>query len=155
MRKTIIFLSALSLILWSCNHTDSTMNHEENHEHEMHHDMHEHEEEQAEAIELNDGKKWKVNAEMMPFILNGKEIVTKFIAENHTEYTKLATELEAQNSQLIQSCTMDGKSHDELHKWLHPHLELVASLKDANQGEAKELVTKLKTSYDNFSNYFE
>jgi uncharacterized lipoprotein NlpE involved in copper resistance len=150
MRKKVIFLSAFSVILWGCNNS-SAVNHEEAHVHEMH----DHEEQNVETIELNNGRKWKVNTEMTPFILKGKELVEKYIADKGSDYTKLANEIEAQNNQLISSCSMDGKSHDELHKWLHPHLELVESLKNAKNNEAKELVAKIKTSYDEFGNYFE
>ena len=51
---------------------------------------------------------------------------------------------------------MDGKSHDELHKWLHPHLELVEALeKSANENEAKGIVLKLQKSNEVYHQYFE
>ena len=51
---------------------------------------------------------------------------------------------------------MKGKSHDELHKWLAPHLKLVADLEKANNEiEAKELLLKLKSSYDLYDQYFQ
>jgi hypothetical protein len=31
---------------------------------------------------------------------------------------------------------MDGKSHDELHKWLHPHMALIESLQEAENDDA-------------------
>jgi len=64
--------------------------------------------------------------------------------------------LKDQNNQLIKSCTMKGKSHDELHKWLHPHLELVEALeKSANENEAKGIVLKLQKSNEVYHQYFE
>jgi hypothetical protein len=50
---------------------------------------------------------------------------------------------------------MDGRSHDELHKWLLPNLELVKDLeKSADQNEAKEIVMKLQKSNELYHKYF-
>lgn len=108
-----------------------------------------------EVIELNKGEKWKVNLEMMPFIQNGGKLVADFIQQKSSDYQTLAKKLKQENEQLISSCTMQGKSHDELHKWLHPHLELVESLSLASGNEAKTIVFKLDKSYQKFSEYFQ
>lgn len=50
---------------------------------------------------------------------------------------------------------MKGTSHDELHKWLHPHLELTKELgeiKDA--AKAKTIISELQGSYRNYHEYF-
>jgi hypothetical protein len=80
---------------------------------------------ESQTIELNNGEKWKVNAEMIPHILEGEEILAKY---DNTDYKTLAKQLKEKNSGLIKSCTIEGKSHDELHKWLHPHIELITTL---------------------------
>ena len=64
-------------------------------------------------------------------------------------------EIIIKNDELINSCTMDGKSHDELHKWLAPHLELVEKLGASDDAEAKELVSKLADSYKTYHEYFQ
>ncbi len=107
------------------------------------------------GIELNNGEKWEVNAEMKPYVLKGQEIVAAFIQNNGTDYAKLAKDVAEQNDHLIQSCTMQGKSHDELHKWLHPHLELVEALSQTTDAtKAKELVARLQKSYQDYGVYF-
>jgi len=152
--KKIIFLAASSIILWSCKNNaennkptiDTTIQEKQQETHN----------ETSEVIELNNGNKWLINIEMKPFITEGQKLVDAFIKNNSTEYAALAKNLQLQNEQLIQSCTMDGKSHDELHKWLHPHLELVKELsatKDASK--AKELVAQLQKSYHSFGEFFE
>jgi len=111
---------------------------------------------EGEAIEMNNGQKWKVNEEMKPHIEKGRQILSAYLDENRTDHKTLAGNLQEQNSKLIRSCTMDGKSHDELHKWLHPHLELVKALKDAETDEEVTKVTKeLKASYDLYDQHFE
>jgi hypothetical protein len=151
IRSKLILLSLCSIALWGCKNSttasvEETTTENVAHEHEEHTD----------AIELDNGKKWKVNADMLPFILNGKEIVEKYFADGSTDYSKLGSELQHQNDELTSNCTMSGKSHDELHKWLHPHLELVEKLNESkNAEEAKKIILEIKESYANFGNYFE
>lgn len=111
---------------------------------------------QTETIELDNGNKWLINDEMKPHIAEGEAAVNDYIAENRTDYKALADTLKNIDNALISSCTMEGKSHDELHKWLHPHLELVAELKDAkNEEEANKIIGKIDASYDTFWVYFQ
>ncbi|NQU53856.1 MAG: hypothetical protein HQ522_15105 [Bacteroidetes bacterium] len=110
----------------------------------------------SEGFELNNGEKWLVNSEMKPFVAKGEKLINEYIANNNTEYKALAAQLKEQNSQLISSCTMDGKSHEVLHEWLHPHLEIVKELSSAETNEvANEIVVRLKTSYGMYHQYFQ
>jgi len=96
-----------------------------------------------------------VNEEMKPFVMKGEELVNSYIQNNHTDYKALAQQLKEQNNKLIKSCTMDGKSHDELHKWLHPHLEIVKALEDEKDAtKASEIVLQLQKSYQDYHQYF-
>ena len=151
--KKIIALGIGSFFLWSCaNHSDkkpTDQQETENHA-EHHHD------ENAKAIELNNGERWIVNEEMKPFALKGSELVNTYIQNNQTGYKELASQLKEQNDQLIKSCTMKGKSHEELHKWLYPHLELVKKLGQAsNDNEATTIIHQLEISYREYQNYFQ
>ncbi len=133
--KTLTLLAALALLV-SCNqkhHADT----------------------EKPAIELNQGSKWQVNDQMKPFILQGEKLVDAYVTQNDTDYKTLAVNLSQQNDQLIESCTMKGKSHDELHKWLHPHLQLVKKLEDASEAESQEIVVSLQQSYRDYHQYFE
>lgn len=150
MKKVIVFGMAI-MLLWSCNNaTEKSTMHQETESHtEHHHD------ENSEAIELNNGEKWLVNEEMKPFVLKGEELVNEYIQANKTDYKELAVQLKNKNSQLIKSCTMDGKSHDELHKWLHPHLELVKELEnETDTTKANEIVSKIQHSYQVYHQFF-
>ena len=109
-----------------------------------------------ETIELDNGQKWKVNEEMKPFVEEGKKILNEYIQNEDSDYTGLAAALSEQDNKLIESCTMEGKSHEELHKWLHPHLDIISDLestKDTTQ--AKKLVEQLRASYVDFEKYFQ
>ena len=51
---------------------------------------------------------------------------------------------------------MEGKSHEELHKWLHPHLDIISDLESTKDtAVAKKLVEQLKASYVDFEKYFQ
>lgn len=108
------------------------------------------------VIELNDGVKWTVNAEMKPYILESESMLNTYVANASTDYKTLAKELTDKNSGLIESCTMDGKSHDELHKWLHPHMALIESLQDADNADAADkIINELKSSFELYNQHFQ
>ena len=149
MRKLIVFGS---ILLWSCSGQSekTTPPDQEAETHAAHHH-----DESAEPIELNNGEKWVVNEEMKPFVRTGSELVNAYIQEDQSDYKVLAEQLKEQNNQLIKSCTMKGKSHDELHKWLHPHLDLVKQLeRQDDAAKASEIVLQLKNSYQEYHQYF-
>ena len=149
--KKIFVLGMSVLLLWSCNNTTEKAT--EKQETETHAE-HQHDE-SSEAIELNNGEKWLVNEEMKPFVMKGEELVNSYIQDNQTDYKALAQQLIEQNNQLIKSCTMNGKSHDELHKWLHPHLEIVNALEEEKDAaKANEIVLQLQKSYQDYHQYF-
>ena len=150
MKKVIVFGMSL-MLLWSCNNsTEKSTTHQEAENHTEHQ-----QDESSESIELNNGEKWLVNEEMKPFVMKGEELVNSYIQNNQTDYKTLAQQLKEQNNKLIKSCTMDGKSHDELHKWLHPHLDLVKALEsEQDTNEAARIVAALQTSYQHYHQYF-
>lgn len=112
---------------------------------------------QQSPIALNENnEKWAVNEEMKPFVNEGVRLVNDFLESNDEDFETLIQKLNEQNSQLIESCTMTGRSHDELHKWLHPHLEVVKKIGEAqNPNEAKEVVEAVKLSYQVYDEYFQ
>jgi len=159
MKMKVITVSALILLASvSCenkngeqhNHNDHTEHHE--HEHEDDSQEHKDEHEDQKTLSLNNGEKWKVNSEMTPHIEKSQEVLENFKGDN---YMTLAEDMMEHTNKLIQSCTMDGASHDELHKWLHPHIELIKKLKtEKDQQKVKEIVDELKESFEVYHTYF-
>jgi hypothetical protein len=110
----------------------------------------------SDGISLNNGKKWTVNAEMKPHIEEANAILTQYMAGDETDYQALAQRLADQNTKLIKSCTMKGESHDELHKWLHPHMELIEQLAGADDlAAANPIIAQLESSFSTYHTYFE
>ena len=110
----------------------------------------------VDGLYLNDGEAWLINEEMKPFVLNAKEILDGYnLIDSHQDYVSIALGLKEQNQLLINSCTMQGESHDVLHEWLVPHLELTKALEEAENKElADSLAEQLKESFASFNIYF-
>ncbi len=152
--KTILgLILTFSLLLFSCDSV-STEKAEEQNDNALQSE-HQHEDD-TDALKLDNGNRWMVNEEMKPFILESKAILDEFSQNNSTDYQTLAAQLKEKNSGLIKSCTMKGKSHDELHKWLHPHMDLIESLAEAeNLDAAKSSISQLNASFETYHQYFQ
>ena len=155
--KKLFILAISSFVLLSCNNTaeKSTVKEEETPKEETVKQEDHKDDDTPETLELNNGAKWVVNEEMKPYVMKGEELVHNYTQKNQTDYKQLAADLKAENDKLIKSCTMNGKSHDELHKWLEPHLKLTKHLEKADDAaNAKTLVTDLQSSYKSYHEYF-
>lgn len=159
--RKFLMLTALGMFIFSCDspNRDTVAEEElatmtEEHEDAHHEDEHAHHDAEG-PIELNDGEKWKVNEEMKPHVAAAEEEINRFVAEGDTDFDVLAEKLKGYNNELIESCTMEGKSHDELHKWLHPHLELVKEMAESGQEHGEEIVEKVKESFHTYHEHFE
>lgn len=107
------------------------------------------------GLELDNGKKWKTNTEMLPFILEQEKLI-KAYDDDKDDYKILAAGLSAANDRLIKSCTMTGKSHDVLHVWLTNHMDKIQQLaKTENKQDAERLSEDLEHSMETYHQYFE
>lgn len=112
--------------------------------------------ESHETAAQTETKKWPVNEEMKPFVAQGRQLVSQFLAEKGSDYPVLAKALQEQNEKLIQSCTMTGDAHDALHDWLHPQLKRVEALsKTADPKQAAQLVADMNQAYTDYEKIFE
>jgi hypothetical protein len=155
MQKLKIILSALilSLILISCGNTAKEITKDQ---HGKEAQISQSDEKENSTIKLNQNEKWLINEEMKPFITDSESILIDYITQGTNDYKALATQLKENNSKLIKSCTMQGESHDELHKWLHQHMDLIAALEKAENIEtAQQTVNQLKESFITFNTYFQ
>ncbi len=115
-----------------------------------------HEHSTEEAIELDSGEKWVVVDEMMGHIQNMVTDLEQFENQQENDFSVLAAKLEGNIDLLTSSCTMTGKAHDELHKWLLPYIELVDELSSAeNDTEANKTYKEIQASIETFNTYFE
>lgn len=149
--KSILMATTATLFAVSCNNkpnqeVDTDLKTEEHH----------HYNQNSNALELDNGERWIVNSEMKPHLSEAEELLNHYIASESSDYETLAAELKEKNTALIKSCTMQGKSHDELHKWLHPHIVLLEGLSQTNsEEEASQLITELETSFAVYHDFFQ
>lgn len=156
--KKIILTSLLGLaIVVSCEkkHEDHS-----DHEHtktEEHSTSEKHSEEHSEDVklELNNGAKWTMNAEMKPFINEMESQINAYKPESD-DYKTLGNQLNSTNENLLKSCTIKGTPHNILHAWLMPHMEKIEHLNKAeNKEEANKIVGDLKHSIEQYHQYFD
>ncbi|MFT5780469.1 MAG: hypothetical protein ACI837_003431 [Crocinitomicaceae bacterium] len=144
-----LLITGITALLFSCGNevekdiANSTVSQEE-HDHT------------SESIDLDNGSKWKVIDSMMVHIENMEADLKQFEDLKETDYSLLASKLTANIDLLTSSCTMTGKAHDELHKWLLPYIDLVTELSDAeNQEEQIGALNAIHSSFETFNAYFE
>ena len=155
MKRLTLLLAAFSLFFFSCsnhNHGDAQTNgHSETENHEGHgHDA------ESESLKLNEGEKWKVNAEMLPAIQSMENDISSFESAGSKDYNALAGGLQKNIGLLTKSCTMTGQGHEELHKWLLPLIAEVKALSEADDEKvAAEKFQKIKASFEDYHQYFQ
>ncbi len=153
MKKITILIPVISLFLFSCGNTSKEKPKEQT-ETDTHKE-HQHDEE-SEIIELNNGEKWKVDANMLTHIRNMENDVVSFAKVEQKDYKSLGEKLQSNIDLLTSNCTMKGKAHDELHKWLLPYIDMVKELSEAkDETEAEKQFHNIQTSFTTFNQYFQ
>jgi hypothetical protein len=99
--------------------------------------------------------KWAMPETMMQHMRNLEQDVRALESSAEKDHAALAAKIDAHTTQLISSCTMDGKAHDTLHDWLMPFLQLnkaYAAAPDAATQTAKfkEIQDSLAVFHDRF-----
>lgn len=147
--QSSIFIVAVSFFTMSCDQQPKTTDQEMHSEKEV--NLLE-----TTTISLNNGEKWSVNEDMKPFILEAEAILKEYTESNSNDHKTLASQLKEKNTGLIKSCTMKGESHDQLHNWLHPHMELIESLANSeSKKEADQVIDSLQRSFVIYNQYFQ
>ena len=153
MKKITILIPVLSLFLFSCGNTSNEKSKEQTET--VTHKEHQHNAE-IQTIELNNGEKWKVDANMITHIRNMENDVISFAKVEQKDYKSLSEKLQSNIDLLTSNCTMKGKAHDELHKWLLPYIDLVKELSEAkDETEAEKQFQNIQTSFTAFNQYFQ
>mgnify|MGYP000125382713 FL=1 len=153
MKKKIILIPAIALFLFSCgNASNEKLN---NQTEVAQHNDHHHDDE-SEAIELNNGEKWTVDANMLTHIRTMENDVVSYAKVEQKDYKSLSEKLQSNIDLLTSNCTMKGKAHDELHKWLLPYIDLVKEFSEAkDETEASKHFENIQTSFTTFNQYFQ
>lgn len=107
-------------------------------------------------LELNEGKKWVVAEPMMAHIRTLEQEVRDFERTPGGDETVLARKIQEDLGRLVTNCSMEGKAHDQLHKWLMPLLGVSAEYAQATDARVQaEKLQEIKKSLQVFHSYFE
>jgi len=151
MRFSAILIFSGTLFLYSCGQQQ-----EEKKKEVTSQVMEDHHQNKTDSIELNNGEKWKVDENMITHIRNMENDVSNFKGTTLTEYKTLSENLQKNVDLLTSNCTMKGKAHDELHKWLLPYIDLVKKLSEAkDEIKAAKQLEYIQTSFSTFNQYFQ
>jgi len=106
-------------------------------------------------IELVNNEKWDVNQEMMVHINNMESDIEAISGQTNPNYKELGSKLDENIGLLTSNCTMTGRAHDELHKWLLPFIDLVKELNTADSKEKRQQSFEvIQESMNEFNTYF-
>ena len=153
MKKITILIPVISLFLFSCGNTSNEKSKEQTET--VTHEEHQHNAE-IQTIELNNGEKWKVDANMITHIRNMENDINSFANVKQKDFKSIAEKLQSNIDLLTSNCTMKGKAHDELHKWLLPYIDLAKELSEAkDETEASKRFENIQTSFTTFNQYFQ
>lgn len=153
MNKLILTFLVCSVILYSCENSKKEISNiktetENKSEHQHEHDI--------QTIELNKGEKWKVEPKMLKHIRTMESNIMLYAESNDIKYKALSNKLQSNIDLLTSNCTMTGKAHDELHKWLLPYIDLVQELNQSKtESEASLIFKEIQLSFSTFNNYFQ
>jgi hypothetical protein len=101
----------------------------------------------AQALKLDDGRRWKTDEPTRASVATIKERV----ADKTLEGKALGDALDKELQKLIQGCKMTGEAHNQLHYWLEPFMGHVKDLREGKAGAAD----KVKASLAEYDKYFE
>jgi hypothetical protein len=107
------------------------------------------------SLVLNQGGKWKVNTEMLPHLLRMEDRLRTFEQSKEKDFKDFGEKSQQDLDLLIASCTMKGESHEQLHKWLIPHIQLVKDMAVVeNSVDGSKLFKEMEHSFNTFNEYF-
>jgi hypothetical protein len=93
---------------------------------------------------------------MMAHLQALEKAVQDFETTAQRDHAALAAAIQDNLGRLVTNCTLQGKAHDELHKWLMPLLGLSADYSKASDPKAQQdLFEQIKQSLTVFHAYFE
>lgn len=92
----------------------------------------------------------------MVHLRNLETAVQDFDRTLGSDHAGLAAQIQEDLGRLVTNCTMEGKAHDELHKWLLPFLALSTDYAKATDPQVQQQkLQEIKKPLRVFHEYFE
>lgn len=111
----------------------------------------------AEAVQLDNGKRWIANPETTSGIADMQAILVKYEGQTADASSRKAmrTELETTFQAIFKQCTMTGPAHDQLHNYLLPMKALFEKIGGDNTAEAEAAIGQLKQHLADYQTFFQ
>lgn len=145
--KTI--LTILSILLIACSNNESRI--EAAHEG----DPHGISTNVNNALQLNNGAKWKTDEATRENVAAMMKVVNENSNIGEKNASRLAKQLQARIDTLIHQCEMKGPEHDTLPVWLGQVLHNPRELKEVDHDEYQKSYAALRKRMESFYTYFE
>lgn len=157
MKKFKFLLPVTLLVFIACNSQkeEKEVNHENHQRAEMKEEQKDDKdghEETAGKVQMDNGKKWKANAETITGISNMSSLVQNGLA-GKIDAARLYDSLQVEFKTIFDKCTMTGESHSQLHNFLLPLKGQLDKLKAGNS--EIEILEEIQEHLLTFKNYFE
>lgn len=152
-KASVLATLPLILLALACGHRNDATH---GHEHEHHDETSHHHEAMTGPLVLNNGKKWQADLHTMSLVEEMKSELSRFATSEDGSHHVLADSLMQQLNRLIVGCTMEGRAHDELHKWLVPVTKGITDLGAVEDpAEARAGISNIESHLEEFDAYFE
>lgn len=111
----------------------------------------------AEAVQLDNGKRWIANPETTVGITDMLAILVKYEGQTAdvTSRKAMRVELETAFQGIFKQCTMTGPAHDQLHNYLLPMKALFEKIDGDNTTEAEIAIGQLKLHLVDYQTFFQ
>ncbi|HRK55231.1 MAG TPA: hypothetical protein PK185_15050 [Cyclobacteriaceae bacterium] len=145
MKKTAFLSITLLFLIAGCSTEKHKDEHDQSEEAHASHDA-------PNLVQLDNGNKWMANIETTEGIQNMMQLIDVAQSDTNSSVESLKENLLLEFTDILNKCTMEGESHDQLHNYLLPLKEQIESLSD---GAKKEDLEEIKSYLSTYKNYFE
>jgi hypothetical protein len=153
--KFLLPVALLAFVACNSQNEEKEVNHENHQKAEMKDEQKDNKDEHEETVskvQLDNGKKWKANAETITGINLMSSLVQNGI-DGKMDAAKLVDSLQVEFKTIFDKCTMTGESHNQLHNFLIPIKGQLEKLKAGNTDA--EILKEMQEYLLTFKNYFE
>ena len=111
----------------------------------------------AEAVQLDNGKRWAANPETTAGIADLEAILAKYEGKTSEASSRKAmrSELEAAYQGIFKQCTMKGAAHEQLHNYLLPMKALFEKIESEQTTESEAALSQLKQHLADYHTFFQ
>ncbi len=114
---------------------------------------------QIEAVQLDQGKKWKADQPTNEGVAKLQNIVASFRTESPNpgieDYKRLNSKLQAELDEIFKKCKMSGEAHHQLHNFLVLVIKDLNSLKEDDLKTSQQAFLSMEKALLSYNNFFE